>query len=93
MSRWLRQWISISAAFPAIGAAIYGIRMQGDFGGAAGRSERLRRDLSTLRQVIDADDLDFDTLTRRVRRVSDLLEGDLTSWLRTYHARPLALPG
>jgi hypothetical protein len=30
----------ISAAFPAIGAAIYGIRMQGDFGGAAGRSAR-----------------------------------------------------
>ncbi|RZJ06340.1 MAG: hypothetical protein EON89_00615 [Brevundimonas sp.] len=83
----------ISAAFPAIGAAIYGIRMQGDFGGAAARSERLRHDLSTLRRVIDADSLDFDTLSRRVRRVADLLEGDLTTWLRTYHARPLALPG
>lgn len=83
----------ISAAFPAIGAAIYGIRMQGDFGGAAGRSARLRHQLSTLQKVIQADALDFDTLTRRVRRVADLLEGDLTSWLRTYHARPLALPG
>lgn len=83
----------ISAAFPAIGAAIYGIRMQGDFGGAASRSAQLRHQLSTLQQVIHADALDFDTLTRRVRRVADLLEGDLTSWLRTYHARPLALPG
>jgi hypothetical protein len=83
----------ISAAFPAIGAAIYGIRMQGDFGGAAGRSERLRHDLTILQKVIHADEIDFDTLSRRVRRVADLLEGDLTTWLRTYNARPLALPG
>lgn len=82
----------ICAAFPAIGAAVYGIRMQGDFGGAARRSAQLRQQLSTLRQAIHADTLDFDTLTRRVRRVADLLQGDLTSWLRTYHARPLALP-
>ncbi|MCS6625435.1 hypothetical protein N0B44_21210 [Roseibacterium beibuensis] len=82
----------ICAAFPAIGAAVYGIRMQGDFGGAARRSARLRHQLSTLRPVIQADALDFDTLTHRVRRVADLLQGDLTSWLRTYHARPLALP-
>ncbi|MBC9031030.1 hypothetical protein IAG41_01360 [Sphingomonas sp. JC676] len=83
----------VSAALPAIGAAIYGIRMQGDFAGIAARGEALRHDLETLAGVIDADTLSFDTLLRRARRVTDLLAGDLASWLRAYHARPLTLPG
>jgi hypothetical protein len=82
-----------SAAFPAIGAAIYGIRMQGDFAGIAERSEGLAHNLTVLRQVIDADALSFDTLKRRVARATDLLTQDLASWLQTYHARPLTLPG
>ncbi len=82
-----------SAALPAIGAAIYGIRMQGDFAGIAERSESLAHNLTTLRQVMDADALSFDTLKRRVARATDLLTQDLASWLQTYHARPLTLPG
>jgi hypothetical protein len=82
-----------SAALPAIGAAIYGIRMQGDFAGIAGRNEALSNQLTSLRAVIDADALTFDTLGRRIRRATDLLTSDLASWLLTYHARPLALPG
>jgi hypothetical protein len=83
----------VSASLPAIGAAIYGIRMQGDFAGIAERSHALAERLSTMRNVIAHDDLSFDTLRRRVRRVADLLAEDLTSWLQTYHARPLVLPG
>jgi hypothetical protein len=82
-----------SAALPAIGAAIYGIRMQGDFAGIASRNEALAHHLGMLRNVAHADDLAFDTLNRRIRRATDLLTGDLESWLQTYHARPLALPG
>lgn len=82
-----------SAALPAIGAAIYGIRMQGDFAGTAERSEDLAHHLSMLRAVIADDDTGFDTLNRRVRRATDLLTEDLANWLQTYHARPLALPG
>jgi hypothetical protein len=82
-----------SAALPAIGAAIYGIRMQGDFAGIAERGAALAHNLTVLRQVIDADALSFDTLKRRVARATDLLTQDLASWLQTYHARPLTLPG
>ncbi len=82
-----------SAALPAIGAAIYGIRMQGDFAGIAERSESLAHNLTTLREVMDADILSFDTLKRRIARATDLLTQDLASWLQTYHARPLTLPG
>ena len=67
--------------------------MQGDFAGTAERSEGLAQALTGLRAVIDDDDRGFDTLTRRIRRASDLLTEDLASWLQTYHARPLALPG
>ncbi|QDZ08772.1 hypothetical protein FPZ24_15935 [Sphingomonas panacisoli] len=83
----------ISAALPAVGAAIYGIRMQGDFAGIAERNHALGEQLATMRKVIAEDDLTFDTLSRRVRRVTGLLTDGLASWLRTYHARPLALPG
>jgi hypothetical protein len=83
----------ISAALPAIGAAIYGIRMQGDFAGTSERSAGLAGQLQVLKTVIESDALDFDTLTRRTRRAADLLTRDLATWLRTYHARPLTLPG
>lgn len=83
----------VSAALPAIGAAIYGIRMQGDFAGIAERNRALGEQLATMRTVIAEDDLTFDTLSRRVRRVTGLLTDGLASWLRAYHARPLALPG
>lgn len=81
------------AALPAIGAAIYGIRMQGDFGGIAGRDHALAHHLETLAEAIANDPLDFDMLGRRARRATDLLTEDLASWLQTYDARPLTLPG
>lgn len=83
----------VGAALPAIGAAIYGIRMQGDFAGIAERDSALAAEMATIRTVTEADVLGFDTLSRRVRRVSSLLTDDLGSWLQTYRARPLTLPG
>lgn len=83
----------VGAALPAVGAAIYGIRMQGDFAGIAGRNQALAAQLATLRGVIAEDALSFDTLSRRARRVTGLLTEDLASWLQTYDARPLTLPG
>jgi hypothetical protein len=84
---------TVGAALPAIGAGIYGIRMQGDFAGIAGRNHALGHHLATLATVIANDPLDFDTLGRRAKRATDLLTADLASWLQTYDARPLALPG
>jgi hypothetical protein len=82
-----------SAALPALGAAIYGIRMQGDFAGSADRSDALARHLTSLKKVMEEDRLEFDILRRRVLRATDLLTAGLGSWLQTYHARPLTLPG
>jgi hypothetical protein len=82
-----------TAAFPAIGAAIYGIRMQGDFAGVADRGEALLTRLVQLRALVEEEAADYDTLLHRVRRTKELLTADLASWTHAYHARPLALPG
>ncbi|WP_150125007.1 hypothetical protein [Tsuneonella mangrovi] len=83
----------LTAALPAVGAAIYGIRMQSDFAGIAQRNQELGEDLAALRRLIVAEPLDFDILNLRTRRVTSLLTADLSDWLHTFHARPLALPG
>jgi len=82
-----------SAVLPAIGAAIYGIRMQGDFAGTASRDEELCHHLAGLRRVVAESPADFDQLQRRVRRLTDLLTENQANWRQAYHARPLALPG
>jgi hypothetical protein len=86
-----------SAALPAIGAAIYGIRMQGDFSGTARRNEALFHHLASLRKAM-ADEagtgpIHFDVLKRRVNRATDLLVADVDNWRQSYEARPLSLPG
>lgn len=83
----------IGAALPAIGAAIYGIRMQGDFAGTAARSGELRDQLTAVRALLASEPLVFDTLAARARRVTGLLTSDVASWIQTYQAKPLALPG
>ncbi len=82
----------ISAALPAFGAAIYGIRMQGDFSGSAERAAQLAEKLAILRRAIDQAQ-DFDALGRCARSATSLLTADVASWLHTTRARPLALPG
>jgi Protein of unknown function (DUF4231) len=83
----------LSAALPAIGAAIYGIRMQGDFAGTGERNTALADQLRRVKAIGGEQPHSYDVLWRRATRTADLLIEDLSDWLRTYTARPLALPG
>ncbi len=83
----------ISASLPAIGAAIYGIRMQGDFAGSAGRNALLAEQLTELRRVVQDEAPGFDALRRLIRRTAELLTDDVSQWARAIQARPLSLPG
>ena len=83
----------VSASLPAIGAAIYGIRMQGDFSGAAERNAALATQLTLLRSIAKKDAPGFDGLRRLIRRTAELLTADVTQWVRATRARPLSLPG
>ncbi len=82
-----------TAGLPALGAAIYGIRMQGEFAAVAERAHGLGAQLATLRAIVAEDEQSFDTLKRRIIHLTDLLTSDLAQWQQTYRARPLALPG
>ncbi|WP_051504033.1 hypothetical protein [Sphingomonas jaspsi] len=88
------QFVTVATAFfPALGAAIYGIRMQGDFHGMAHRSETTARLLARLKRAIECDAPDYDIMKDRVKRLGDILLMDVEGWRTTYQARPLHLPG
>jgi hypothetical protein len=83
----------VSASLPAIGAAVYGIRMQGDFAGAAERNAALAKQLDLLRKIAHEEAPDFDKLRGLIRRTAELLTADVSQWARSTRARPLSLPG
>lgn len=88
----------LSAFLPAIGAAIYGIRMQGDFSGVAARSHVLAEALASLRAGADAheatsEDAAFDQLRQFIGRATGLMNAELADWRTAHSARPLTLPG
>ena len=82
-SSWVEQygdWFTlVSAGFPALGTAVFGIRFQGDFGGSAKRSESTAEQLDQI-----ADEL---AIGVGLARASDLTEqaarimlADLDEW-------------
>jgi hypothetical protein len=83
----------ITAALPAMGAALYGMRMQGDFAGIADRALVMVKRLARLKRAIESDSLDFARVAARLRRLSDIMLTDVADWRTTYQARPLTLPG
>lgn len=83
----------VSASLPAIGAAVYGIRMQGDFAGAAERNAALATQLLLIRRIAEDEVPGFDGLRRLIRRTAELLTADVSQWVRATRARPLSLPG
>lgn len=92
--RQISAWVTfLTAGFPTLGAALHGIRMQGDFASAAERSRGVEAQLDRLARAISAEAPSFDRLLVRMRRVLTLLTDDLDRWTHIYSARPLALPG
>lgn len=90
----LALWVTLlTAAFPTLGGALHGIRMQGDFAGAAERGHAVDAQLAGLERAIRDEPARFDTLLVRMRRIMALLTDDLDSWTSTYQGRPLVLPG
>lgn len=93
----MRPWISfsvtgIAAGLPALGTALFGIRVIGDFDGIARRSERT---FEVLQQIIDATDAEkppsLTALRTRARAASDIMLGDVASWRLAAESRTLAI--
>ena len=82
-----------TALFPALAAALYGIRMQGDFAATSERSSVIARQLAQLRTAIERDPLTYERLIDRSRRLSDIMLAEIHQWRLHYETRPLSLPG
>ena len=90
----LTQIVTMATAFfPALAAALYGIRMQGDFAATAERSAFIERRLAKLRSSLAADKLSYNRLVDRLRRLSEIMLSDIHQWQQQYETRPLSLPG
>lgn len=93
----LKYWVVMATAFlPALGAALLGIRVQGEFSTTAERSEAMRRRLAALRQEMGdrlADgEISMLELQRFVEAGAETMLIEIVDWRFVYSSKPLSLP-
>ncbi len=82
----------LSAALPTIGAAVFGIRGQGDFAGAAGRSSRTAARLERVAINLRRQPLTLSDAARTLEDATSTMLDDLGEWNAAYRHRTLAIP-
>ncbi len=82
----------LTAALPAFGAALYAIRVQGDFETVAIRSEEMASRLAAIRAAMVADTADFARLSDRIQRAVAVMSAEQSEWRTLFGTRPLSLP-
>lgn len=83
----------VTALFPALAAAFYGIRMQADLAATGERSSTMAQQLERLRHAIERDPLTYETLVERNRRLGEIMLAEVQQWQMQYETKPLSLPG
>jgi hypothetical protein len=83
---------AISASLPALASAIYAIRIIGDFGGSARRSERTLAALELLQKAAERDAGDLRALRVIARAAAEAMLGDVASWRLATESRALDIP-
>jgi len=83
----------LSSLLPAVGSALYGIRMHGDFAAAGDRSHAIHNQLERLRVAIGRDPVERGRLSARLRRLTDIMLSEVDQWRLMSEARPSELPG
>jgi hypothetical protein len=90
----MKYWMIVaSASLPAFASAGYGIRMIGDFEGAAKRSARMKAQLDALASSIEKGGAEFEWLRDRAHKASDVILGDVANWRLAVESRELEMPG
>lgn len=87
------KWFTVlSAGLPTVGAALFGIRGQGDFAGAAGRSRRTAERLEGCLARLRAVPASLDRTARVMEDAADAMLADLGEWRTAYSNRKLNIP-
>ena len=95
---YLKPVVSIAAAgLPALGAALSGIRAQGDFDGFAQRSATTERELAEVEQQIGVllaqpEPIDLPTATGVLLTATHVMAKDVSAWQQIYVSKLLTLP-
>jgi hypothetical protein len=83
----------VTAFLPALGAALYGIRMQADFAGLSQRAHVTAARLKALARTLEREPVHHEKLAARLRRLADITLGDVDRWRSAFKSRPISLPG
>ena len=74
-------WFTLlSAGFPAVGTAIFGIRFQGDFGASALRSRSTAHTLSAIREQFDVGKSNLNRSADLMEQAARAMLADLDEW-------------
>ncbi len=84
----------VSAGFPALGAALYGIRAQADLETTAARSAATARALSDIRNrmLAERENPEFAAVRALLAEAAETMLGDLNDWRHIHKHRPLVIP-
>ena len=83
---------ALSAGLPTAGAALFGIRGQGDFVGASGRSAETAANLRIVAYQLEDGAADLPRACRLVENAAATMLADLGEWRSAYRHRKLAIP-
>lgn len=85
VGRW-QYWLTlVFVGLPAIGAAIFGIRFQGDFGGSALRSSATAASLADLALELRSDQIGLMRAADLGEQAARAMFSDLSEWRRASH--------
>jgi hypothetical protein len=82
----------LAAALPTVGAAAFGLRGQGDFAAAAGRSGRTAARLSIAADNLAREDITPSEAARTLEDAAATMLEELNEWQTAYRYRKLAIP-
>jgi len=86
-------FVALSAGLPALGAAIFGIRVQGEFDGSAERSATTAESLAEIVAALERDEIQLPRAVNLVEGAAATMFADLGQWRLAYHHRELEMPG
>lgn len=89
---WYYALIGINTALPAFGSATFGIRLIGDFEGAAQRSARSAATLEPMSAALSQDPPELAVLRSRAAALTDTMLGDIAHWRMATESRKLVAP-
>lgn len=93
VERHMALFVALTAGLPALGGAVYALRVHGDYGGSAGRSHETAEELARIRAALADPAIPLPRAAALMEAAARIMLVDLDEWRLTYEQRGLAIPG